>query len=201
VPSCPPVEDDYFDDALFIGDSRMMGLMLYSGLTTATFYTEKGINVLNLLTKDIVPLTGGGHMTIPEALRGKNFAKIYIKLGLNELGWPSARHFAEEYGKVIDKIRSQQPEAVYYVLSILPVSKDKSTKDKIFTNERIGMFNEEIKRMTWEKGVYYLDAAAGMAGDDGALPADASRDGIHLNKDYCVSWLDYLRSHIADGDG
>ena len=31
--------------------------------------------------------------------------------------------------------------------------------------------------------------------DSGALPEEASTDGVHLNKEYCLKWLDYLKSH------
>lgn len=197
VPASPPVNQGYFEDALFIGDSRVMGLMLYSGLTEATFYTEKGVNVSTLLTNKIVTLTGGGKITIPEALKKQSFGKIYIKMGLNELGWKNTGLFIDAYGEVIEKIRELQPDAIFYVQSIMPVTREKSASKDVYTNERIVEFNELIKKMTWEKGVHYLDLYTRMAGIEGCLPEDASTDGVHLNKKYSVLWLEFLKRHTV----
>ena len=198
VPSSPAVDEFYFRDALFIGDSRVMGLMLYSGLTgEATFYTEKGVNVTTLLTKAIVLETGGNRITIPEALNDRQFGKIYIKTGINELGWRSLKSFIEAYGEVIDRIRELQPEAVLYIQSILPVSQKKAEEGSYFTIPRILEFNEEIKKLTWEKGVYYLDVFQGMVNEEGFLPEEAGNDGVHLNKEYCKIWLEYLKRHVV----
>ncbi|MDR0469206.1 MAG: GDSL-type esterase/lipase family protein [Peptococcaceae bacterium] len=197
----PPVHISYFDDALFIGDSRVVGLMLYSDLTEATFYAEKGVNILNLLSNKLVIQTGGGKITIPEALQTETFGKIYIKMGLNELGWRNLETFADTYGQVIDQIRELQPDAVFYVQSIIPVSKKKSTEDKIFTNERIMVINELIKKMAWERGIYYLDVYNRMTDLEGYLPEDAGTDGIHMNKKFCKIWLEYLLRHTVRDDG
>ena len=199
VPASTPVDESYFHDALFIGDSRVMSLMLYSGITDAVFYTEKGVNVTTLLTKPIVMQTGGTKITIPEALRSKRFGKIYIKTGINELGWRNTRMFAEAYGEIVDRIREIQPTALIYVQSILPVSRTKAEKDAVINNARIAEFNELIKKMTWEKGVSYLDVYQFMIDDEGFLPEEAGSDGVHLNKEYCRLWLAYLREHTVRG--
>ncbi|MEL7622409.1 MAG: GDSL-type esterase/lipase family protein [Clostridiales bacterium] len=195
VPATDRVGERYFRDALFIGDSRVMGLMLYSGLTEATFYTEKGINVKTLLTKPIVPQTGGGKLTVLQALEQQQFGKIYIKIGLNELGWAYPSSFIEAYAEAIDQIRALQPEAVFYVQSILPVSAEKDAGDNVFTNQRIAEFNNLIQEMAWEKGLQYLDATEWFTDDQGCLPEEAGHDGIHLNKEYCKVWLDFLKRH------
>lgn len=40
------VDDDWFDDAVFIGDSRTVGLRDYGGLNNATFYASTGLGNL-----------------------------------------------------------------------------------------------------------------------------------------------------------
>lgn len=37
------------------------------------------------------------------------FGKVYIMLGMNELGWVYESVFKEDYGKIIDKIREIKP--------------------------------------------------------------------------------------------
>ncbi len=190
------VDDSYFDDAAFIGNSRTQGLMLYTGLQNATFYTAQGLMVDTFFTKKVVG-TGEGKLTIPDAMKQQNFKKVYIMLGINELGWSYEDVFIRKYGELIDEVKRLQPEATVFVQSIMPVSKSKSDRDKVYNNPRIDRYNELIQEMAKEKGAVYLNVAEAVGLDGGALPEEASTDGVHLNKEYCVKWLDYLKCHTG----
>ena len=63
------VPQDYFDDALLIGDSRVTGIQLYSGWDNITYYAEDGRT-----------------LTIEEALQERSSGKIYLEIGINEMG-------------------------------------------------------------------------------------------------------------------
>ena len=54
-----------------------------------------------------------------------------------------------------------------------------------------------MRELAEEKQVFYVDTENAAAVGDGSLPADAAADGIHLVKDYCEKWLDYLKTHTA----
>ena len=180
------VADSYFDDAAFIGDSRTQGLQLYTGLPNATFYATQGLMVDTFFSKKFVK-AGGGKITIPDAMKNQTFKKVYIMLGVNELGWAYEKVFIQKYGEVVDKVKELQPDAKIYVQSILPVTKAKSDGDAIY--------NELIEQMCREKGVTYLHVADAVGLDNGALPAGSATDGVHLNREYCYKWLDYLKTH------
>ena len=77
------VEEDYFDDALFIGDSRTVGLMEYSGLKEhADFYASTGLTVYKLFGAEIVPVEGSkDNISIEEALTEKQFSKMEYLVG------------------------------------------------------------------------------------------------------------------------
>lgn len=193
-----PVQDNsFFEDAAFIGNSRTEGLMLYTGLDNATFYTHKGLKVDTFFTDKIIR-SGEKKVTILDAMKGKSFKKIYIMLGLNELGWVYDHVFIKKYGDVIDAVKSAQPNASIYVQSILPVTKKKSNEDKIYNNTKISQYNTLIEKMAKEKGVIYLNVGESVGTDGGALPQEAATDGIHMNKAYCMKWLDYLRTHAGE---
>lgn len=53
--------------------------------------------------------------------------------------------------------------------------------------------------MCEEKGAVYLDVAEAVRDESGALPEEATVDGIHLKKDYCLKWTDYIRTHTVPG--
>ena len=188
------VADSYFDDAAFIGDSRTQGLQLYTGLPNATFYATQGLMVDTFFSKKFVK-AGGGKITIPDAMKNQTFKKVYIMLGVNELGWAYEKVFIQKYGEVVDKVKELQPDAKIYVQSILPVTKAKSDGDAIYNNTKISPYNELIEQMCREKGVTYLHVADAVGLDNGALPAGSATDGVHLNREYCYKWLDYLKTH------
>lgn len=194
--SAAALYDAFFTDTAFIGDSRTEGLMLYTGLENATFYAYKGLNVSTYFTSKIIP-SGQDRITIPEALKATSFKKIYIMLGINELGWAYDTVFIEQYGALVDNVKALQPDAVIYVQSILPVTKAKSDSDSIYNNAKIDSYNRLLMQMAAAKGAVYLRVGDAVGLDGGALPAPAAADGVHLNKEYCYKWLDYLMAHTA----
>ena len=85
VPEGGPVEDTYFENTAFLGDSRTQGFQLYSGLKTGTYYTAVGATVESVFTKKVD--TKAGKMPLLDAMAKQEFDKIYVMLGVNELGW------------------------------------------------------------------------------------------------------------------
>ena len=54
-----PVEESYFDDVVFIGDSRFSGLIDYNLLTNATILAAVSLSVNELGTKKVISGTEG----------------------------------------------------------------------------------------------------------------------------------------------
>lgn len=196
VPESEAVDDSYFDDAVFIGNSRTEGLKKFSGLSNATFITEVGLTVSSIIT-DYCDISGGYRSRAFDALSGMNFGKVYIMLGMNELGWVYESVFKDDYGKIIDKIREINPDAVIYIQSIIPVSKWKDSSNDVFTNANVERLNAQLRDLADEKEVHYLDVAGALMDSEGYLPYEATGDGVHLEPPYCVKWTDYLRTHTA----
>ena len=196
VPESEAVDDSYFDDAVFIGNSRTEGLKKFSGLSNATFITEVGLTVSSIIT-DYCDISGGYRSRAFDALSGMNFGKVYIMLGMNELGWVYGSVFKDDYGKIIDKIREINPDAVIYIQSIIPVSKWKDSSNDVFTNANVERLNAQLRDLADEKEVHYLDVAGALMDSEGYLPYEATGDGVHLEPPYCVKWTDYLRTHTA----
>lgn len=188
-------DSNSFKDSLFIGDSRTEGLYLNTGLKTATFYYSRGLTVSTIETSKIAKLKSGNKGTVLEALKESNYEKIYISLGINELGWPYVQTFISKYSDLITKIEKEQPQAKIYVQSILPVSKEVSDHSKIYNNTNIKTFNLSIEEMCKNLNVTYLTPNEAVWNEKKELPPDAAPDGIHLNRTYCEKWLSYLAKH------
>ena len=196
VPQSDPVDESYFDDAVFIGDSRTEGLILYTGLTNATNLTHKGLMVDIVFTKQVIN-QNGQMVTVMDALKNTQFSKVYIMLGINEMGWPYPETFIEKYAAILDAIREINPEAIIYVQEIMPVSQTVSDTHSYISNDKINQFNQLIQEMAQEKKAYYLQVSQAVADSTGCLPQEAGSDGIHLTPTYCQKWLDYLLCHTV----
>lgn len=190
----PETTDEYFADAAFVGDSRTQGFELYSGLKEGTYFATVGATVQTVLEKATQD-SPSGKQTIMDALSAGTYGKIYIMLGVNELGWYRAEDFAAQYGKVIDRIRADHPEAVIAVQSILPVSAKQDQKRSYVNNQRIVQYNQLLQALAEEKGCVWLDVGSAVMGEDGTLPSALSTDGVHLNTAGCKKWLEFLRDN------
>ena len=196
VPISNPVDAAYFDDAVFIGDSRTEGLFLNTGLSNATPLAHMGLMVDTVFTKPLFNVDGE-KVSVIDALKVADFSKVYIMLGINETGWAYSSVFVQKYGELIDAIREINPEAILYIQAIMPVSQTVSDSHSYIKNAKISAYNRLLQGLAEEKQVYYLDTAGAVAGEGRSLPEDAAPDGIHLVRSYCEKWLDYLIDHTA----
>ena len=70
----------YFDDAAFIGDSRVVGIKLYSGIENGAFYCKEGLTVYNMFEEPL-EMPGGSKETLENALTNNQYKKIYLENG------------------------------------------------------------------------------------------------------------------------
>ena len=201
VPESPAVDDRWFADAVFIGDSRTDGLRLYSGIQNADFLCYKGLTIFEVMNDKAVIAADDGKISVFQALEQKQYAKVYLMLGLNELGYFNDQGFADTYGVMVDRLKELQPDADIYLQALIPVSTEKCLQTKqpyYVTNEQIAIYNEIIEEIAAEKEVYLLNVKEVMVNEDGELPVDASADGIHFHKEGYQTWYEYLKTHTVE---
>ena len=196
VPQSEAVDNSYFDDAVFIGDSRTEGLILYTGLSNTTVYANQGLMVDTVFTSPVIQMDGQ-KLSVVEALRRTEFKKVYIMLGINETGWAYESIFIDKYKALIEEIQSINPQAIIYIQEIMPVTAETSRTHSYVKNDKIQRYNELLAKLAKEMGAYYIDTGAAVADASGCLPEEAAIDGIHLKKPYCDKWLDYLKTHTV----
>ncbi|MCI8303949.1 MAG: hypothetical protein HFF52_04895 [Lawsonibacter sp.] len=203
APAREPVEDSYFDDAAFVGDSRTDGLMLYGGIKSGKNLTSNGLSVFKLAEKKALTIDGKKY-TLLEALAMEEYGKVYLSLGVNELGYKDEKYFYEKYSEAVDEIRKLQPNAVIYIQNLIPLNEgqiEEYNGNKFeLTNERLRVYNDLIRQVAEEKQVVLLDLYTEFVDENDELPREASRDGVHLVKESCQHWLEYLKTHTVDLD-
>ena len=193
----------WFDDAVFLGDSRTDGLRLYSGIKGADFLCYKGITVFDVVDrpdKKVISIDGQKY-TILEALGREQYAKIYISLGINELGYFNDQGFEDTFCELVDLVRELQPDAVIYLQNLPPVNPQKCKEygqAYYVTNEKVAVYNEILTRVAADKQVVLVDLASALSGPDGILPAEGTSDGVHFTRTWYEKWLKYLMCHTVD---
>ena len=152
------VEDDYFDDAVFIGDSRVLGLSMYCSEldSRSTFFAKKSLSIYDIRDKEWVETEDGNKITVFDALQGITFSKVYMMVGINELGRGTNESYAEAYKAVLDRILEINPDAIIYINSIMHVTKEKSDNDPIFNNGAINVRNDAILKYVDNQHIFFL---------------------------------------------
>ena len=86
VPGAKYGEDEsFFDDALFIGDSRMVNVANYARLGSADYFADVGMTVFKMFSTTASDKNFGA-TDLGSLLRSKQYSHIFVMLGLNEAG-------------------------------------------------------------------------------------------------------------------
>lgn len=185
------VDESWFDDALFIGDSRTYGLSMYGSLGNAHYFSEVGMTVYNVQT--VRRSSKNFSKTNLVGLLEKNtYGKIFIHLGLNEILGDRDKLLAK-YQELVDLVREKQPDAVIVLQSIMTVTRSKAASDTHYSLENIQALNDGIKAMVEGDKMRYLDVNVWIADEEGYLPKDQSKDGCHL---YGTGYQEWAKWYI-----
>ncbi|MCL2497082.1 MAG: GDSL-type esterase/lipase family protein [Symbiobacteriaceae bacterium] len=191
------VEDDYFTNALFIGDSLTHGLDLYKVIPQATFVASTGINLLTMRTSRLFTLADGSTGTMIQKITSLTApGKIYLMLGSNGINWIAISRMVEEYGDLVDELKDTFPKAIIYVQSMLPAQSYVAGSQPGFAASNVQAYNKALKAMAAEKEVTYLDVQGVFSNSEGYLKAEhSSGDGIHITAAGYRLWYDYLKKN------
>lgn len=193
------VEDDYFSDAVFIGDSRTVGMYEYGELEdTAAFYASTGLTIFKIFDSAIVEVAGQKKkITIEEALQENSFAKIYLMIGINEMGTGTVETFTAKYREVVEHLKELQPGAIIYIQGIIKVTTERSNQGDYINNEGIEARNQELEKLADNKDIFYLDVNPLICDETGGLIESYTFDGVHLKAKYIQIWKDYLKENAV----
>lgn len=188
--------DSYFNDAVFLGDSRTLGISDYAGLDGADFFCDNGMTIYKLLEdRGVTWQRTGEKVDLKKVLQENSYGKIYIMLGMNELGYGDTTMYLKQYLKVIRQLREWQPEAIIYVMANLHVSREKNNMESEFNNININDKNVASARLADGRNVFYLDCNPIFTDEEGYLRAELTFDGVHLYAQHYDKWRDFLMEH------
>lgn len=192
VKTLEKVEDHYLDGALFIGDSRTTILHDYAKWDKTDFFVKNGLTVWSV-QEEVLDTVGGQKQTLGQVLKAKSYPKIYIMLGINELGTGTPDKFAQQYATVIDNIIKDQPESIIFLQEIVHVTSQKDAEGSYINNNEVNRRNDALRKICNGKQVIYLDIndIFDLEGT-GTLNPSLSGDGVHIQAKNIQLWKQYL---------
>ena len=184
-----------FENTLFIGDSRTVGIMEYAKLEEPDFFCDTGMSVFNI-EKARTSVPNVGKVTLEELLSNRQYDKIYIMLGINEIGY-NLEKIVSQYQNLLTYISNMQPQAIIFVQANLHVSKSVDDKNSYTNNASLNRLNEELSRFENKKTIYFIDANPLFDDENGNLDSDKTDDGAHLYARLYPEWGEWIREETA----
>lgn len=184
------VEPSYFDDALFIGDSRTVGIYEYGVLKNADFFCNVGMSVYSV-HKAEVNIPSVGKTTLTKLLESAKYGKIYIMLGMNELGYSFNKTIAK-YEELIKEVRELQPDAVIYLQANLRVTKTRSDSDSVYNNTKIDRINSAVAEYANNEDIFFIDVNPLFDDGEGNFDKKYTNDNTHPFARYYTEWSKWL---------
>lgn len=190
-------DENFFDDALFIGDSRMVSSAYYARLGKADYFTDVGMNVFQMFSVtasddnfDATDLT--------TLLQNRTYKKIFIMLGINECGYPMSS-LLSAYQEDIDTLKRLQPDATIYLLKVYGVSRSVAESASYFSPQRLQEVNDGIAGLSDGKKVHCLDASHLYCDDEGYMKEEYTSDGVHPYAKDAALFAQWLCQQISGG--
>lgn len=184
------VDASWFDNALFIGDSRTVGLRDYARSGNAEYFCSVGMSVFNFKTRTASD-KNFSDQKLEALLKSKTYDKIFISLGINECGYP-LNTLMNAYTELVDMVRLHQPEAKIILQGIMAVSRSYAKNGSSFSPSNINKINDEIRALADGSSVYYIDVNEYFADEDGYLIKEVSGDGCHPTGKYYGVWANWI---------
>ena len=205
------VDPEWFDDAVFVGDSVSVKLQNYvepdSMLGDAEFLCAVSLGYNNSLWEldrkgNVHPLYKGKKVTVDEGIKQTKKKKVFIMLGMNDIGM--GVDFAIDGMKTLtDRIMEKNPGVQIYIQSVTPMLKNTKRSDQL-NNKNIALFNEQAKEICKQRGYEYIDVASSVDDGHGNLLYDNCGDsgymGLHFSNAGCEKWVKCLKAFAASKD-
>ena len=207
------VDDDYFNNSVFIGDSISYGLTLYvtekraegeNVLGTAQFLTSGSLSFGNSLwdvsDESVHPTYNGEKMKLEDAIAQIKPGKIYILLGTNDVALYGVEQTIANADTEISRMLEASPGAEIFIMSTTPkYSPAESDVDGALNNADIDALNVAMRQFAVEKGYNFMNIAPLFKDETGGLAADYCSDkegmGIHFTSAAYDIWLNFLYSY------
>lgn len=191
------VNDEWYDTALFAGDSRMGSIALYGTHDNAQV---EYVTSLNLMRIGNMPVDGRDDgKTLMDILEETDKENIYLLFGINEIRNPNFDAFGDTLREVVDMLQKNNPEVqIYLVLSYHPDLITGLPEPGL--TEHLDMLNGKLIEIAKEKRVFWVNPDEALDDDQGTVIDDYVWDGLHFNPTGAKAFEQFLAEHVVRRD-
>lgn len=184
------VDDSWFDNTLFIGDSRVVGLREYARSGNADYFCDVGMNLLSYDDKVLSDKTFS-NQSLDQLLSSRTYDKIIVNFGLNECGF-NDYSFKLLYKQFLEMLQRKQPNAIIILQGIMSVTKSKANTADYFKPSFIAARSAYIRSLTDGVRVFYIDCNPYFADENGYLYSSLTNDGYHPTTAGYRHWRNWI---------
>lgn len=198
VPASEETGDEFFEDTVIAGDSRIGSLALYSDLGNrgAQIYYTTSITLWRVY--DVAP-DEGSDQPMFDVLLDTDRHNIYILIGINEIRNENFDAWGDEFSAVIDELLEKHADDhIYLILNYQPRKLSDIDNDSLRVH--VEEQNKRLAEIAREKHIYYIDISDEMADESGLVREDLVWDGLHFNTEGAKKFADYLARHTVRED-
>lgn len=201
--------EDFYDDAVFVGDSIMLGFRNYAMkrqddklLSSLDFLAAGSFSINNSFwdvdnKNSVHPVYKGKKRYVWESISMMESKRVFIMLGMNDLNITGVEGTCEKYEELIGNIKESCPDSEIYLMSMTYVLHGKE-KGKL-QNDTIREFNGMLEELAEENGWSYVNIADAIADKNGDLAAQyCSDDFAHLNSAAYDVWVTVLKDYAKE---
>lgn len=173
-----------FNDAVILGDSRVVGFEFYKFIEESRIFADSGATIQK--TSEYL-----------EDIKTVNPSTIILSFGLNDIvvGFtPTCEDFLSELDETIKILHESLPNATVYVNSIIPVM------DIAFeTSEKwrdVPEWNQKIQAHCKESNIPYIDITETVNENKNLYDVD----GVHMRKEFYQKWAITIITEVTENE-
>ena len=200
APEVTQEDTDFFDDAVFIGDSVTLMLQNYQlssgSLGNVQFLVQGSYSVYHAVHNTMLVSYRGSSMRLPEAVAATGAKKAFIMLGANDIGAYGIEKTMKNWETMLTRIREKAPDIEIYIQSMTPVWTG-GEQGKL-NNPNADEYNKVLKAFAEASDCIFVDIASYMKDATGGLATEYCSDKyIHLTFAGTQVWVQTLK-HFAE---
>ena len=197
-PQSARVDSAFFDDAVFIGDSVTLKLSYYAAssgkLGKAQFLTRGSYGVAHSVMDTMLLTYQGQDMKVEEAINATGATKVFLMMGMNDIGLYGVDGTIENWGKLIERIKKNCPNVTIYIQSMTPIWTGGEIGD--LNNANMDAYNARLEVFAKNEDVDFIDVAPYMKDATGGMATRYCSDNyVHVTDQGAAAWIRVLKAY------
>ena len=215
VHACDPVDESWFDDVIFVGDSVefiFSRYMLYyqssidpASMANTVFFTASNFSyrmaATDLYDISMFPAYEGVNMRVEDAVQKSGAKKLYIGMGPNDIAFRSIDQVDKtmEYADtVLRRVRENNPDVQIFLMAMTP--RPAGHDGECMNNALIQKYNAKLLAYAEGHQMYFIDLFEALSDESGCMPmewcTDPDKAAVHPSYPGCEAWRQYLYTHV-----